>query len=361
MEKKVSVVGIGKLGLCVCLKLEQEGFIVKGVEIDEIRVNHINNKTLISHEPEVCSLLADCKNLSVTTNLAEIKDFSDFILIYVSTPSLPSGEYNHAYVEDVLSRLNDLELENKHILIGCTTMPGFTRDAKKLLFNCKNTTLNYHPEFIAQGSIIQNLREPDFVLIGEEDEIVGDFVELMFPDKPCYRMEPTSAEITKISVNCFITTKIAFTNMIGDLAGKMGVSDRDQILKAIGADTRIGPKCMKYGYGFGGPCFPRDNRALGITLGKEGIYDYIPHSTDISNKKHTELQAKILLDSGLTEFYMNNVCYKERCQVPIIEESQKLEICKILQKNGVKVTIQDTPQTLEKVREKYGDSFTYLE
>src|SRR5690606_20436380 len=122
--------------------------------------------------------------------------------------------------------------------------------------------------------------QADMVLIGEETEEVGNILEniynILSPSAKICRMSPTSAEITKLAINCFITTKIAFANMIGDIASKTNensktITNSEDILNAIGSDSRIGQKCLKYGYGFGGPCFPRDNRALGKYAKKIGV------------------------------------------------------------------------------------------
>ena len=280
-------------------------------------------------------------------------------------------------------------------MIGCTIIPGYIRDVGNYLIkDCVNTSLSYNPEFIAQGDIINGMFYPDFVLIGEGTKIAGDRLQDMYETlfrntpisrvrhrnskinmsgfsycavdyPPIHRMSPSSAEITKLSVNCFITTKIAFANMIGDLADVTDGANKFDILNAVGSDNRIGHRYFKAGYGFGGPCFPRDNRALGGYIEKMGLKSLIPNATDESNKLHTKFQAQQIYDSleekGANVWLIEGVGYKEPCNVPIIEESQKLVIGKILAEKGVNVIVQDKKHMLDVVKLEYGSIFSYVE
>lgn len=112
------------------------------------------------------------------------------------------------------------------------------------------------------------------------------------------------------------------------------------ILRAVGGDTRVGGKCILPGYGFGGPCFPRDNRALGRYARKVGVTPTICDATDDYNVLHADIMAKALLDQELPEYVISDVAYKPNCPVDIIEESQPLEVAKKLVRAGKKVTIR---------------------
>lgn len=186
-----------------------------------------------------------------------------------------------------------------------------------LLDILQNVTISYNPEFIAQGDVMRGLVNPDVVLIGEGDKEIGEWLENLYvgvcDNKPSiHRMSPESAEITKLSVNCFITTKIAFAyafplalvpytcrNMVGDAASRTPNADAEAILQAVGSDSRIGLKYIRPGYGFGGPCFPRDNRALGNYVKSLGIEPLIPFSTDESNRQHARCMAETFLEQDL--------------------------------------------------------------
>jgi len=233
-----------------------------------------------------------------------------------------------------------------------------------LLRDCTNVTISYNPEFIAQGEIIHGFLNPDIVLIGEGNKEVGDRLEEIYK-KVCNnspricRMSAESAEITKLSVNCFITTKIAFCNMIGDIADHTPNANKTDILQAVGGDSRVGMKCLKPGYGFGGPCFPRDNRAIGNYARSVNVNPLLPEATDSANKLHAQLMVQDFLKQNLDQYVFEDVAYKDGCQVPIIEESQKLEVAKGLVKAGKKVVIKDRRIIINEVILEFGNFFHY--
>jgi UDPglucose 6-dehydrogenase len=371
MNNNISIIGIGKLGICVGLCLEKAGYNVLGVDTISTYVNEINQKTLKSPEPSVSNMLENSKNFLATTSLEDALNFSNTIFIYVATPSGGGNKhYDHTVLGKVLMSINERKVQNKHIVIGCTVIPGYiTEIGNFLIQDCINTSLSYNPEFIAQGDIVKGLFSPDFILIGEGSKEAGDRLQEIYEKLSNYsnhipnihRMSPSSAEITKLSVNCFVTTKISFANMIGDVADLTKGANKFDILKAVGADSRIGSKYLTPGYGFGGPCFPRDNRALGGYIKSIGIEPLIPEATDKSNKLHSQFQTQKLLNENLTDYTVYGAGYKNQCKVPIIEESQKLLIGSELAKKGLKVTIRDNKLLLDCVKLEYGNLFNYEE
>lgn len=362
----ITVIGIGRLGLCTALAFEKAGNHVLGVDINPSYVQSLNDKAFYSPEPFVNEYLAQSKNFRATCSLDEGIHFSDLYYIMVDTPSTIAQEaYDHSNLSLVLSELNKRKVKNKHIVIGCTVFPGYIRNVGSFLVqNCTNTTLNYNPEFIAQGNIVYGLQNPDIVLIGEATKDAGDLLADIYK-KTCLnhpkicRMSVDSAEITKLALNCFVTTKIAYANMIGDIADSTQNANKFEILEAVGADNRVGSLCLKPGYGFGGPCFPRDNRALGSYAKALGITPLIPQATDNSNKEHAQFMLKQLLAENCSEYVFENVTYKDNCTVPIIEESQKLVIAACLARAGKCVLIRDSATVIEKVQQAYGSLFKY--
>jgi UDPglucose 6-dehydrogenase len=372
-EQNISIIGVGKLGLCTALIFERAGFNVLGVDVFPDYVKRLNNKDFKSSEPFVEDYLKTSKNFRATLSIDEALEFSDTIFILVATPT-GNGEksYDHTHLGRVLNEINKRKVSNKHIVIGCTVLPGYINNvARDILTDCKDVTVNYNPEFIAQGSIIKNFESPDMILIGEQTKAAGDCLEKIYRKvfashevnkgvEPNFcRMTAESAEITKLSVNCFITTKIAFANTIKDISDRTPNSSADDILDAIGLDTRVGGKCLKPGYGFGGPCFPRDNRALGNYAKSVGVEPIIPRATDASNKNHASIMIENFLKEGKDEYVFEEVAYKEKCPVNIIEESQKLEVAKRIARTGKKVTIRDRLDIIESVKIEYGSLFNY--
>ena len=138
-------------------------------------------------------------------------------------------------------------------------------------------------------------------------------------------------------------------------------ADKFAILKAVGADSRIGGKCLLPGYGFGGPCFPRDNRALGGYAESIGVKPLISMATDEYNVLHCERIVEKKLAEGHSDYTFTDVAYKPKCPVAIIEESQKLAVAAGVAQAGKKVTIRDRDFILDMVRAEYGSLFEYEE
>src|SRR5262249_2828965 len=126
--------------------------------------------------------------------------------------------------------------------------------------------LAYNPEFIALGTVVRDMLRPDFILIGESDKQTGDLLEAIYErscdnDPAIRRMSFVNAELTKISVNTYVTTKISYANMLAEMCDRLPGADVDVVSAAVGSDSRIGSKYIKGAIGYGGPCFPRDNKA----------------------------------------------------------------------------------------------------
>lgn len=364
--KNLSIIGIGRLGLCTALCLEKGGYNVLGCDLNPNYIDLINSKKLNSPEPKVNQYLRNSNNFRATTSLDEALNFSDICFIVVPTPSGTSEAYDHSILSKLLFEINKIKIQNKHIIICCTIFPGYIRNVAKYLLKDCNVTISYNPEFIAQGNIINGFEKPDAVLIGEGSKEIGDILENIYK-KCCLnsprigRMSPDSAEIAKLAVNCFVTTKIAYANMIGDTADSTPNANKYDILNFVGNDTRVGKKYLNPGYGFGGPCFPRDNRALGKYIESLGINPLIPYATDNSNKLHAQFMAERMIAENKKEYIFEDVNYKENCDVIILEESQKLAVAKILKEKGKNILIRDRKEVIEQVKCKYGSAFEYEE
>ena len=367
---EIGVIGIGKLGLSFALLMERSGFNVTGSDISQEYNDKINNKTLFSFEPSVNELLRDSKNLSSSCDNLNVIKKSDIIFTFVQTPSNNDGSYDHSNIEDIIddfnsSHNNGVDLTNKIFVIGCTTMPNYVDTVYNRLQKY-GMHVCYNPEFIAQGEIIKGLESADMVLIGGSSDYATNklktiYKKIMLIEPKFNIMSNTAAEITKISINCFLTTKISFANMIGEICLKSNVgNETGVVLKSIGDDTRIGNKYLKFGYGFGGPCLPRDNRALGKHMETINLKVNIPYEIDLFNEKHTDfLFHKLINDNSNKElpFIFNSVSYKKN--VDIITESQQLKLVIKLLENGFKVIIVDNEQILSMIFDdlvKFGDN-----
>lgn len=386
--KNITVIGIGKLGLGFALLLEESGYHVVGVDIFPDYVQSLNQKTVNFEEPYYNNLLKSAKNFEATTDLQKGIDHSNIIFIIVQTPNGGGQKfYDHTILSNLLEKIDKLKPIDKHFIIGCTVMPHFIDTiASTLMTQSQNCSINYNPEFIAQGEIVQGFKNPDMILVGTHipnilTPILTDIYTRMTNTPPeFFFMTPLEAEIVKISLNGFITTKISFANMISDLCDQAG-ANKHTVLKAIGTDSRIGRKYFNPGLSFGGPCFPRDTKALKQLIDQHNIPSDILEATTKYNNHHNLQFAdnimsfnKILKQNTLqsisatehhdldkdTYFKISNVCYKANSTIPIIEESAKLKIAEILVKKYKKhVLIEDTPTILQEVKKEYGTLFTY--
>lgn len=347
----ISIIGVGKLGLCFGLNLATAGYDIIGVDINEKYVEELNNKTYNSDEPQVNELLKNCNNIVFTTDLGKALE-NNVLFVIVNTPSTAEWKYDHKIIDGIVEKIIAFgpAKTRKDLIISSTTFPGYCAELQAKLENF-NYQVSYNPEFIAQGTIIHDQLYADTVLIGEADKLAGDTIEAIYK-KLCFsnpvlnRMSPLEAELAKISVNCFLTTKISFANMVGDIAVRMGANP-DVILSAIGSDGRIGGKYLRYGFGFGGPCFPRDNRALAKCAEDIGVEAVISKATDEMNAKH--------LDYQIQEFVKNNpdrnkivelehITYKK--ESVLTEESQQLKFALALKKLGYNIKILDSRQSI---------------
>jgi len=349
MDKNISILGVGKLGLCLGLNLERKGFNITGVDISEDYIKSLNNKTFTTSEPSVNEYLVESKNIIFTTDLNQALQ-NDILFVVVRTPSTPEWKYDHTDIEEIANKLISLgkQEKRKDLIINCTTFPGYCNTLQEKLKDY-NYYISYNPEFIAQGTIIRDQVYCDSVLIGEADEYAGEMISKIYhqmvESNPIYsRMSRTEAELTKLSINCFLTTKISYANMIGDIASRLEC-DADRVLNAIGTDSRIGNKYLKPGFGFGGPCFPRDNRALAKCGEEVGIDAVISKATDEMNEKHLQYQIENFIKNHPNKektIEVDFVTYKK--DSILIEESQQLKFALKLKELGYKIKILDQRQ-----------------
>jgi nucleotide sugar dehydrogenase len=359
-KNKLSVIGIGKLGLCFSLTLENVGYHVLGHDIRKEYVDDINHKIFNSFEPGVNEKLLNSTRFIATTDLDKTVEHADIIFVTVASYSELDGSYDTLQVDTVVESLRCLgkQEETKHLIICTNVDPGYSDTVLERLKEF-NWEVSFNPETVAQGTILKNQAEPDCIYIGADTPELAlqieEIYQRMCVNKPeIYKMDRLSAELTKISLNCFLTCKISFANMVGDLANRIG-ANVENVLAAIGGDSRINNKFFKYGFGWGGPCFPRDTRAF-IRLAKNfDMYYNMCEAAQSINKKHLEFQVKQYIESGRKDYFTDYITYKQGTN--ILEESQQLEFAKKLANLGISVTIEEAEEVAEELKKIYGGLF----
>ena len=300
---RVCVIGVGKLGLAYAAFIASKGHTVHCVDNNEELVNKYSAGIFETLEPSVAEM---CKKFPMTYSKC-VDDSADLKIILVNTPTSYAG-YDHGILENVLKSVHG------NVIITCTVQPGFCDRLKR------SDNFVYNPLFVQIGNVIENLTSVKDVLIGSHENGTHEefFKSVYGQDVNLHYMSHLEAEVAKLALNSFITTKISFANMVGDALRRRG-KDSVNVLNFVGSDSRIGNKCFKYGWGYGGPCFPRDNRAFCTFLRETGMYDYIPVASHESNERHAMEQALYVEDVG------EDLSYKENCAVPILEESHKIK------------------------------------
>jgi nucleotide sugar dehydrogenase len=367
---KIGVIGAGRLGICLALLLEQSGYEVIASDIREDYVKSLNERKIVTNEPGIQELLSKAINLTATTDNFKVIMDCDIIFTLVATPSLPDGSYDVSSVWQVVQDIknSDFSVSGKTLVVGCTTNPGDCDDFQKQLEDC-GVDVFYNPEFIAQGSIIRDLQRADMVLIGGKrnevyDELCELYSRIQVTQPRISIMSPKAAEIVKLAVNCFLTTKISYANMVGEVLTLSGLeSEIDTVLTAIGEDTRIGNKFLKYGYGFGGPCLPRDNRSLGAYANKLGLEYNLGLTTDNFNNEHASFLKNYFIKKNERNlpFWFQYISYKDGTD--ILTESQQYRLCIDLLNAGYKVYVNDNRAILDQVenylKSTYGDRIEF--
>lgn len=273
-----SVIGLGKLGSPLAACLAAKGLRVVGVDADPRKVEALNQGRPPVFEPRLAEMInASAGRLRATTSIAAAVAASEITFIVVATPSEPDGGFSLRFALPVCEEIGRaLATKDAYhvVVMTSTVMPGTTGGAVRQALERasgkrmgRDFGLCYGPEFIALGSVIRDFLNPDFVLIGESDARAGETLEGIYrhvcENSPAAaRMNFVNAELAKLSVNTFVTTKISFANMLARICEHLPGSDVDVVTRALGLDSRIGGKYLKGAVSYGGPCFPRDNLAL---------------------------------------------------------------------------------------------------
>lgn len=254
---RIGVIGLGKLGLPLACVLKSAGNEVIGVDLNKEFVQIINSKHSPVEETGLSDMLVNYP-IDAYDNYSCLDDV-EVIFIIVPTPSRGDGRFSNEFIYKALDNIKN---KDALIVITSTVMPGTCDFIKKRYgFN-----VCYNPLFIALGRVINDIKNPDFILLGESDNDSGDRLQKIWmqvcPTRTIKRMNLINAEISKLSLNVFVTQKINFANMLGSVCERVEGGNVDDVTDAIGCDTRVGKAFLKSGMAFGGPCFPRDNKAF---------------------------------------------------------------------------------------------------
>ncbi|OAX50535.1 UDP-glucose dehydrogenase family protein [Paenibacillus sp. AD87] len=273
----IAVIGTGYVGLVSGVCFSEIGNQVICVDNNEAKVEMLNEGNVPIYEPGLKELMASnmqAGKLSFTSNIAEAISQSDIIFIAVGTPSLPSGEANLSYVEQVAIEIGS-HIESYKIIVTKSTVPVGTNDrVRELISSISSQPFDVAsvPEFLREGSAVNDTLNPDRIVIGtDSDRAIKTLKKLHRPlTENLIITDIRSAEMIKYASNAFLATKISFINEISNICEKVG-ADVTRVAEGMGYDKRIGASFLKAGIGYGGSCFPKDTQAL---IQIAGMVDY---------------------------------------------------------------------------------------
>ena len=375
----ISVVGLGKLGACAAACFAYKGYDVIGVDLNRRTVDLINEGQAPVVEPRLQEVMtAAGARLRATQNLEEAVERSQISFLLTPTPSEPDGHFSDKHLRAPLEHLarafGRVKKSHHLFVVASTVSPRTTGETLIPLIEAESRTkvnrdfgVCYNPAFIALGSVIHDLLNPDLVLIGESGEAAGEQLMTLY-ERVCEnqpyvaRMSIVSAEITKLSLNAYVTMKISFANTLANICEKIPGADIDAITGALGADKRISPYYLKGGLPFGGPCFPRDNRAFAAFAREHGCEPRLAEATDLVNEfqiRHlTELVTNCVSTMKDRSVSILGLAYKPN--TPVIEESAGMRLAAELLKQGLTVTVYD-PMATPHAKAVLGDAVTYAD
>jgi UDPglucose 6-dehydrogenase len=366
MVTSVSIMGLGKLGSPLAACFAAAGFRVHAVDVDAQRVEAINRGMPPVHEPGLPELIAKSDGrLCASQDPEQAVRESDATFIVVNTPSEASGGFSLRYVIPVcqsIGRVLHTKPQFHLVVLTSTVMPESTGGEVKSTLErasgkiCgRDFGLCYSPEFIALGTVIRDFYNPDFLLVGESDRRSGDVLSDIYRrvcknSPPIARMNFVSAEITKLAVNTYVTTKISFANMIARLCECLPGADATSVTGALGLDSRIGPKYLRGAVSYGGPCFPRDNRAMAALATRAGAFSELAEVTDRFNRAQVKWIADLTKRhySGNGPIGILGLTYKP--DTDVVEESFGLLLAAELAADNVPVVAYDPSAVQERVR-----------
>ena len=371
---KLSIIGLGKLGAPMAAVMAHKGNIVVGVDVNPGFVSAIQQGRAPVNEPGLTEMIqANRERLTATENYEDAILATDVTFIIVPTPSDPDGTFSMRYVLSAAEKIGAALRKKKDwhlVVLSSTVMPGSTGSTLLPALEVHSGKkcgvefgLCYNPEFIALGSVVHDMLNPDMILIGESDERSGAILEQLYTgvcdsNPRIQRMNFVNAELTKLSVNTFVTTKISYANMLAQVCETLPGADVDVVTDAIGCDSRIGPKYLKGALGYGGPCFPRDNVAFSALARANGVPALLAEATDAMNRRQVPRLAELIL-SRLPENGTAGILglsYKPNTEV--IEESQGMEIAQHLLKADASVVVYD-PAAMENAKAHLAGRVTF--
>ena len=344
---QIAVVGTGYVGLSTGACLAHLAHHVTCLDVDSYKIEQLQQGKITIVEEGLSELVVaglQKKTLSFTTSKQDALENADVVFLCLPTPQGEDGSADLSHVRGSIEEIRGM-LKPRSVLVNKSTVPVGTADEIRTLLQRDDVAVVSNPEFLRQGTAIQDFLHPSRVVIGGNDpnaiEIVASLYEKV--DAPILRMKTESAEALKYAANAFLATKLTFINAMADICEAVG-ADIFDVATGIGMDPRIGADMLQAGPGWGGSCFPKDTRAL-VSIAAQGGYDFAllrgvietndQHYQRIAEKVIAEcdgsVQGKVVAAWGLTF----------KANTDDLRDSPAIKILSLLKDHGAKIRAYD--------------------
>ena len=372
---KISVVGLGFVGLSLASVLASKGFNVIGLDVDVIKCKKISNGIVPFYEPDLKQVLKNGlkKNLEINNNFLSIKN-SDIIFITVGTPQKSNGAIELTIIKKAIASVGKIISKSKKnpiIFIKSTVIPGTLENTLLPILekesgkeSGKEFGLISNPEFLQESTAIRDTKFPHVIVLGGTEKKylkkAKIFFNILHPNIPIIITNYQTSEMIKYANNSFLATKISFINQISSICQNIPGANVDDIAKAIGLDSRIGKLFLNAGPGYGGSCLPKDVKAIMNFSLKTGTTPLFLEAVEKINEQQIVNIMK-LIKKNCGNLKGKNIAILGLAFKPNtddIRDSISLKIIKILLKKHVIITVHD-PMAIENVKKIFKNKIKY--
>jgi UDPglucose 6-dehydrogenase len=351
--KNICVVGVGYVGIVTAACFADLGNAVVALDVNEEKIEGLKKGKMPIYEPGLKELIdrnVEAERIIFTTSYAEGLEKAEFIFIAVGTPSGVDGEADLQYVASAARSISE-HMKEGSIIINKSTVPVGTGDWVADIIGEHNPdaptfSVVSCPEFLREGSAIQDFMNPHRIVIGSLDEEAADKVaQLHLPLRaPIVVTDLRTAEMIKYASNAFLATKISFINEIANICEDLG-ADVTEVANGMGFDERIGPHFLRAGIGYGGSCFPKDVKALAYMAEEKGRHPQLLHSVmDINTdrrKMAVEKLTSMFDDNSLAGKTIGLLGLSFKPNTDDMRDAPSITIANLLLKEGTNVLAYD--------------------
>ena len=336
----ISVIGAGYVGLTTSACLAHLGHEVICVDIDQEKIRQLKQGKIPIHEaglPELVQTGISNRCLQFVVGAEDAVASSEFVFLCLPTPQEEDGR---ADVDALLSVVNQIRevVSPGTIIVNKSTVPVGTNTTLATAIRRDDVSVVSNPEFLREGAAVTDFLQPDRIVIGANDSKAGDRVAQIYEsiDAPIIHVDPASAETIKYATNSFLATKVSFVNALAAVCEAVG-ADIDAVTAGLGSDTRIGPRFLQPGPGWGGSCFPKDMHAL-VRIATDAGYEFdLLRAVISANEQQFEriaTKAERLLEGDLAGQNIALLGLTFKAHTDDLRNSPAIEVARRLAKKG---------------------------